>query len=223
LLAGCASLSNVGSFRGQSKEDAGLSRVDDLVEEVQRVHFEAEISRERAREAVEELRALVAADFRGDPMASYVAYAEAVERSLEQASSLSERQVPLQEAAEELFEYWDGELGEFSLPSLSQRSRSRMEETQMRYRELEAALADARKAYDTYNTGLSDVATFLGHDFNAAAVNEIQVETKALGNYSRDVDHQLSRVMEAAEAYVGASALPGSVEVAQESVADARR
>ena len=34
---------------------------------------------------------------------------------------------------------------------------------------------------------------------------------------------RLSRVMEAAEAYVGASALPGSVEVTQEGVADAGR
>lgn len=207
LAAGCASF---------SKKDSGVRQVDDLVGRVGRVHLEAEVSRERVRDALADLQAIVAGDIQGDPIAAFDAFVEAVERSEEQAEALRRTDAPMRKAASAVFDRWEADLLTYSTPELRNKSRNRLEATRKRFEQVVIALDRADSAYETYNLGLRDHATFLSNDFNPASVRGIRKQVRALSAWGQEVDQRLEAVLAACESYVGEAAPPGTPEEAQE-------
>jgi len=105
----------------------------------------------------------------------------------------------LQESAEEVFEQWTADLEAFTVASLRQRSRTRLNQTKERYEAVLKAVQDAHEAFEVYNLGLRDHATFLGNDFNAASVAEIRMEVQALTQWANDVESLLVGELKAEE------------------------
>ena len=64
----------------------------------------------------------------------------------------------------------------FSIPEMRNRSRQRLESTRSRYTKVNDAVEHARAAFETFNLGLRDHATFLGNDFNPESLSEIVTE-----------------------------------------------
>ena len=203
VLPGCALFSN---------QVAGVRQVDDLVGRIERVHLESELSKARVRDALEQLHTIVDDDFIGDPLIAFEAFLESVEASSQQAETLASTIEPVQESANAVFAQWEADLLTFSIPEMRNRSRARMEGTRDQYLQVVQTVEQARSAYDTFNLGLRDHATFLGNDFNPASVREIQREVRALTEWGQEVDRRLDATLDACEAYVESASLPGSID-----------
>ncbi len=205
-FAGCAS---------SSKEVDTLKSVDELVGRVENLHLEAELSKARAENALDSLEGVASGQFRGDPVAAFDQLITAVELSEEQANTLRESVEPMHSAAEAVFSKWALDAAELRIDSLRARSLSRLEETRVRYHAILAAVDQAAKAFDAFNVGVRDHATYLQNDFNPASVAAIQEELATLGRWGKELDVRLDACMQASERYIASAALPGTIEVTQ--------
>jgi ElaB/YqjD/DUF883 family membrane-anchored ribosome-binding protein len=198
-----------------SDEVDTLRSVDDLVGRVELLHFEAELAKARSENALDSLQGLASGGFRGDPVEAFEQLVGAIKLSEKQAESLKDCVEPMHKTAEKVFAQWAEDSAALRIDSLRARSATRMAETRARYHEILTALNGAVQAYDAFNVGLRDHATYLEHDFNPASVAAIQPELLSLARWCDEVELRLDACMDAAARYVSASALPGTVEVAQ--------
>lgn len=202
-----ASLSGV--FRKQPK--AGPSQVDDLLTQIERVHVECELSRQRVLEAQEELSVISAADFSGDPLVAYEQFQASIEASEDQAKSLRSKVAPMRRAAEPFFEQWAADLSSFGNPAMRQHSRQRLEQTRERYERIVAAVLPAQSALDAFNMSLNDCALFLGNDFNSGSVAAIGNELVAIKGLGGELEGSFDASLAACEKYIHAAALRGQI------------
>ena len=205
-------LAGLTACKGSSKQMVGLRRVDDLLGRIERVHVECELSRESARIALDTLHAVVALGT--DAMASYAELVDALEVSEERAEALRAVIKPMDRAAEQVFEQWNSDLNSFTRAEMRKRSRDRMLDTRERYDAIITAAEPAREAYEELNAGLRDCVLFLGHDFNANAVAEIESDVLALTQLASELDERLEECREAAWEYLQTAAMPVRVEMA---------
>lgn len=198
-----------------SEEVDTLKSVDDLVGRIELLHFEIELAKTRSEDALDSLTGLASGEFRGDPVEAFEQLIAAVKLSEKQAESLQDQVGPMHSSAERVFAQWQTDADELRIDSLRGRSMARLAETRERYQAILVSLDAAVQALSSFNVGLRDHATYLEHDFNSASVAAIQPEIQSLARWSEEVELRLDACMAAAERYVAASALPGTVEVAQ--------
>jgi len=202
LLTGC------GTF---SKKSAGLRRVDDFLERVERVQVASELAIDRMHGAVTSLEVLAEPGFRGDPMVAYSAYVEAVEQSEDQADELRRSLESMESGAKAMFEQWAEDLKAFTSADMRRRSQVRLVEARKRYEAIVTAVTPAMWGYDSLNQGLRDHATFLEHDYNSAAVAEIADGVRDITDQAAELDGRFEASVAAAQAYVRSAALPGQM------------
>ena len=199
---------------GTSKEVNTLREVDNLVGRVELLHFEAELGKARIQNAVDSLVGLVDGQYQGDPVLAFEQLVISVEQAEDQAESLRGSVKPMHKTADKVFTQWAQDAGELRIDSLRARSMERLDETKARYEAVLVAVERAQEAFDTFNLGIRDHTTYLEHDFNVSAVEAIRSEVQTLAKWAEEVDLRLDACMAAAENYVRASSLPGTVEVA---------
>lgn len=212
-LPACASMS--GLFVQQS--DSALGQVDGLLEQVEKVHVEAVLCRDRMREAVTALTVLTGPDFGGDALESYARFEDAVERVEQQQERMRLRAEPMVRTANQVFASWTEDLDEYTSQALKQHSQARLDETRARYEAILVELEPARAGYAQLAGVLRDMALFLKHDFNAAAVKEIQREVSGLANQVVKLDRRFVNCQQAAQEYVRSSALRGQMVLSRTS------
>lgn len=201
-LAACAS--------GSSQEGAP-AQVDELVTWIERVHVEAESGRVAIADAYERMNALATGHFgQGTAVASYARFVQSIDVTEQQAKRFREVVGPMQAAAKPVFEQWQKSVASIATERLRQRSEMRLEVTRQRYQAIAAVAVPAQDKFNAYAKSLRDVATFLAHDLNAGALDEIQDEVKLVAQSSRDLDRDLQGCMDAARSYVEQAALPAA-------------
>ena len=211
-LGGCATLANIVNHGDSSKRKGGLSQAEELIEQVARVHVECELSKQRVRQAVETLHDIVAPDFQGDAVAAYAGFLETIERSEEQNEELRDAVEDMEDAAGPFFEKWTSGLQAFTSAGMRHRSQVRLDDTRERYQKIVAVVEPAQSNFVLFNLGLRDHALFLGHDFNAMAVAEIEGEISALTGLAIDLNSRFDDCLVAVEKYVEAAGIPTDAE-----------
>lgn len=206
-LSGLTACSNL------SKGSVGLRRVDDLVERIEAVHVECELSKATMREALNALKVIAVPDFQGDILAAFGEYLEALERSEEQAATLRSAVTPMRRSAEPFFAQWTSNMDAFASPTMRERSRERMLEARARYDAILEALEPVQTTYDVFNLTLRDIALFLEHDFNAGAILGITGEVRSLDQMAAELNGRFDVALDAARTYVQNNALPVQVDV----------
>lgn len=189
-----------------------LTRVDELLGQIEKVHVETELSQEAVTAAATALQALVAADFSGDPVTAYNVFLNAIESSEQQANRLRTSAADMKDLAEDVFYRWAKELSSFTSAEMRQRSQLRLERTRDRYKEILAAVEPAQWSYDSFNRTLRDHALFLSHDFNTTSVGEIGDGVVVITGQSEELERRFDACLSAARNYVDATALPGHAE-----------
>jgi hypothetical protein len=213
LLAagGCGSVREF--FDPESGKSAvGIERVEDLLERIEQVHVESELSKERARDVVAALQSIAAPDFAGDAQEGYAAFANAIRQSQEQGEKLRAAVAPMKETAAEVFDRWAKDLESFASPRMRQRSQLRLEAARERYEAIVSAVEPAQWEYDALNRGVADVGLFLSHDFNSESVAAIEREVRVATEHHEGLARRFDQCLVAAEAYVHAAAPHGQVD-----------
>ncbi|MEL6712852.1 MAG: DUF2959 family protein [Planctomycetota bacterium] len=204
LTASCATTS----------QSAGIENVDSLVSRVERVHLEVELSKQAVYEALVSLAPLVGERFEGDPATSFERFALAAEASNAQAEALSAQVLPMRNSADVVFETWTKSLDEFKSERMRKRSERRLDATRERFAVVFEAATGIEEDLASLNAELSDLALFLGHDFNVAAVEEIREDALQIRDAARALGKEMDDCMDAAARYVHEAALRGQVQAA---------
>lgn len=205
VIASCAST---------TEQSQSLRQVDDLLSHIERMQVETLVAKEKSHAALDQLKTLTAPSFAGDPNAQYTQFVQAIDQSEAQARTISTNIFPMKEAAESMFQQWTVDLESFGNSRMRSRSAMRMEETRTRYQNVLSAATAVRVALETYNSDLRDHALFLGHDFNAAAVQSITSDVATMSDQILELDQRFDACVTAAKAYVEAGALHGQIESA---------
>ena len=211
LLLGTSACKS-GSVRGLKSAD--IVRVDNLGAQIEAVHVESEISKQRLRDAIEAVRAIASYDFVGDPAVAFNDFVTAVEASVEQAETLRDAILPMEESGGAFFDQWNDDLDSFSSVEMRNRSRERLLATHKRFRVIMAAVVPAQRGFDEVNKRLQDYASFLSNDFNATAIAAIEGDVRVLRSKAAKVDQRFDACMRATSAYLEATALPNAPEPA---------
>lgn len=207
-LGGCASM-----FSGNT--DNGLTMVDSLLDQVERMHVESVLSRERMKDALVSLREIVSPDFQGDALASYALFVDSVDRSEEQQRRLQNSVDPMRKSADKIFNAWTKNLESISSDSMRRHGQDRLVESRERYNAILDALVPAQAGYADFNNRLRDHALFLGMDYNATAVAELGQEVGDILTVARDLDTQFQACEDAASVYVMETALRGQEQLSR--------
>ncbi len=186
----------------------GLANVDELVSRIQRVHVDAELAQQQVQTAMDQLEAMVAPGFVGNPVMAHAELTKAVEQSTQQAATLRDSYQSMQEAADPVFDRWAEDLGQFTNLTMRQRSEARMQQTRSRYEAIVAAVGPALSHYDAINRSLNDQTLFLGHDFNSSAVSDIRDDVHMLAAQVKALDGELGSCLAAARTYLDAATMP---------------
>jgi len=200
-LSSCGTLATLGI-----KQSGGLEQVDKLLSHVERVQVESAVSKQRAKEALEQLRSMIAPEFRGDAAEAHEALVTAVDESVDQAEELQDSVRPLEKRGKKVFAEWTENLEDFGNIAMRQRSQERLEETRGHHDAVIKACMSAQLAYDGFNGDLADHALFLEHDFNAASVAVVSQEFDGLKSRGKELARRLDAVALACEEFIRFSA-----------------
>jgi hypothetical protein len=182
-----------------------------MVTWIERVHVEAERSRDAVADAFERLNTLAAGRFDKDPAAvMYARFVQSIDVAEQQTKRFRDCVGPMQKSAEPVFRQWQQDISSIASERLRQRSELRYAVAKERYDAIHAVAVPAQDQFDGFVRSLRDHATFLAHDLNAGSIDDIQEEVKLVAQTALELDHNMESTMAAARAYVEQSALPAA-------------
>jgi hypothetical protein len=138
----------------------------------------------------------------GDLEDTYRGLAAELEDSEARAEDVHRRIASIEEVAGDLFDEWEGEIGEISRADLRRKSSQQLAQTRARYAKLLAAMKKAERKMDPVLIAFRDQVLFLKHNLNAKAIASL--ESQASGIQS-DVDalvRDLSASIREADAFL---------------------
>ncbi|MFK7739035.1 MAG: DUF2959 family protein [Planctomycetota bacterium] len=201
LFAGCASDNGQGA----------PMQVDQMMTWIERVHIDAERSRESVADSFERLNLLAAGRFDKDPAAVvYARFVQSIDVAEQEAARFRESVGPMLSAAKPVFERWREDVQKITSERMRQRSELRFQVAKERYDAIEKVAIPAQDQLDKFVASLRDHALFLGNDLNAGALDEIQQEVRVVAKTALELDEKLESTMAAARAYVEQSSLPAA-------------
>ncbi len=187
LFAGCTSV------QYSAMEKVGIYKRDILVDRVEDAREAQQSAKQEVRSAYEQFTLLVAVDG-GELEKTYRRLQAAVDDTEDSVDEVDQRIAAIERVAEDLFEEWRDELGQYSNPELRSASELKLRDTKIRYRRMLDSMKRARSRIDPVLSVFQDHVLFLKHNLNARALASLQSE---VGRIEGKVDQLISE-MEAA-------------------------
>ncbi|MEM9533440.1 MAG: DUF2959 domain-containing protein [Pseudomonadota bacterium] len=169
ILAGCSS-----AYYG-TLESFGIHKREILVDRVDEALESQEDAREQFASALEQFSAVTGFDG-GDLEDLYDDLNGSYERSEARAVDVHERVDAVRKVAEDLFDEWETELGQYSDASLRRQSEQSLRDTRRRYQRLIGAMESAEDRIDPVLSRFRDQVLFLKHNLNARAVASLRTQ-----------------------------------------------
>jgi Skp family chaperone for outer membrane proteins len=173
VLTGCQS-----AYYG-AMEKVGIHKRDILVDRVDEARDAQADAQEEFKSALERLDELLQFDG-GEIEARYNALNDDYESSKAAAERVYDRIEAIDDVAQDLFDEWQDELGEYSNDSLRRQSERSLRDTERRYAALLQSMERAAETMDPVLEKLQDNVLYLKHNLNAAAVDAIRGEYRSL-------------------------------------------
>jgi hypothetical protein len=177
-LAGCSSL-----YYG-ALERVGIQKRHILADRIEDGREAQQQAQEQFQDAFERFK--TATRFEGGELeATYRALSGELADSESRAEDVRERIASIEKVAEDLFEEWEGEIGEISRADLRRKSSAKLAETRGRYGRLMTAMRRAERKMDPVLIAFRDQVLFLKHNLNASAIASLEAEASGIQS---DVD-----------------------------------
>ena len=174
-------------------EKFGVEKRDILVDRVDDARDSQTDAQEEFRSALERLDAMLNIDG-GNLEKQYNALLDDYEDSKSAAESVRSRIDEVDEVANDLFDEWSEELGEYSNDTMRRESERQLRQTERRYAELLRVMERAADKMQPVLDKMQDNVLYLKHNLNAKAIDAIRGE---FGNLQNDIS-ALTKDMEAA-------------------------
>lgn len=183
LLAVASLLSGCDTAYYGAMEKVGIHKRDILrgrIEEVQDAQVNA---KEQFSSALERFTQEIRFDG-GDLQAMYDTLNDEYEDSNDRAEVLSARIDAVESVAEDLFDEWNGELGEYSNASLRRQSEAQLRSTRKQYQRMLKSMRQTEAKMTPILQTMHDQVLYLKHNLNARAIASLETE---FGGLKRDI------------------------------------
>lgn len=187
LLAAACSTAYYGAL-----EKMGIEKRDILVDRIGNARDAQEDAKEQFASALDQYRSVVTFDG-GELEEIYDRLNNEYQRSEARASQVSERIEAVESVAEDLFEEWEEEIGDYSDPALARRSRQLLGETRTEYASVISAMHRAEGAMEPVLTLFNDQVMFLRHNLNARAIGSLETELGTIEAATADLIREMER------------------------------
>jgi hypothetical protein len=195
LALGCGSL-----YYG-ALERVGIQKRHILADRIEDGREAQQEAQEQFQDAFESFK--TATSFEGGELeATYRGLSAELEDSEARAADVRERIASIEQVAGDLFDEWEGEIGQISRADLRQKSSTQLRQTKARYTKLLGTMKRAERKMDPVLVAFRDQVLFLKHNLNASAIASL--ESQASGIQS-DVDalvRDLSASIREADAFL---------------------
>jgi hypothetical protein len=186
-------------------ETVGVEKRDILVDRVEDARDSQSDAKEQFTSALDRYRSVVNVDG-GELEQIYDRLAGELERSEARAQAVEERVTAVESVAEDLFDEWESEIGQYADPALRRQSQRLLTDTRADYRRLIAAMRRADAAMDPVLTLFRDQVLFLRHNLNARAIGSLEAELADLERATASLIREMERSIEEASRFIDALA-----------------
>lgn len=186
-------------------ETVGIEKRDILVDRVENARDSQTQAKEQFASALERYRSVVSVEG-GDLEEIYDRLAAELDRSRARADAVEERVAAVESVAEDLFDEWEDELGQYSDAGLRRQSQQLLAATRADYRRLIAAMQRAEAAMEPVLTLFNDQVLFLRHNLNARAIGSLEAELADIERATQRLIAEMERSIEEASRFIAALA-----------------
>jgi hypothetical protein len=194
-LLGCSSL-----YYG-ALEQVGVQKRHILADRIEDGRESQQEAQEQFQDAFERFK--TATSFEGGELEeTYRGLAAELADSEARADEVRQRIASIEEVAGDLFEEWEGEIGQISRADLRKKSSAQLAQTRTRYAKLLATMKRAERKMDPVLIAFRDQVLFLKHNLNAKAIASLESQA---GGIQSDVDalvRDLSASIREADAFL---------------------
>jgi hypothetical protein len=195
LLLGC----QTAMYR--ALETVGIEKRDILVDRVSEARDAQEAAKEQFSSALEEFRTLVKVDA-PDLERTYDRMNSGFERSRGRADEVRTRIDAVERVAEDLFREWEGELDDYSNPSLRRDSERLLNDTRRRYDVLIRKMRQAEGKMQPVLESFEDSVLSLKHNLNAQAIASLRGELRSIERQTSTLIAEMERAIDEANAFL---------------------
>lgn len=179
ILLSMLLLSACSSAYYAAMEKVGIHKREIMVDRVVEAKESQQEAQEQFKSALEAMTALINFDG-GELEERYEAIEAQYQASKESAEEVSSRIEKIENVAEALFDEWQDEIEEMSNANLKRQSRTKLKQTQSRYKTLIRAMHNAESKMSPVLTALKDNTLFLKHNLNAKAIGALHGEMTSI-------------------------------------------
>lgn len=184
-------------------ETVGIEKRDILADRVEEARDAQSDAKEQFTSALDRYRSVVNVDG-GDLEQIYDRLNAELERSQAGAQQVEERVGAVESVADDLFDEWEAEIGDYSDPQLRRRSQQLLTDTRTDYRRLMAAMRRAEAAMDPVLTLFNDQVLFLRHNLNARAIGSLEAELDDIERATASLVQEMERSIAEASRFIEA-------------------
>ena len=203
VLAATPFLSSCATAYYRALETVGIEKREILVDRVEDARESQTEAKEQFTSALDRYRSVVNVEG-GDLEAIYDRLAAELERSEARAQAVEERVGAVESVADDLFDEWEAEIGEYSDPALRRQSQSLLTATRTDYRRLIAAMQRAENSMDPVLTLFNDQVLFLRHNLNARAIGSLETELADIERATANLIEEMERSIAEASRFIEA-------------------
>jgi hypothetical protein len=156
-------------------EKLGKEKRHLLKDQVEKAQSEQQDASEQFKDALTRIRELYGLEG-GELEEFYNKLKSDYEESERRAEAVRTRSEKVEQVAQDLFEEWEGEIGEISNAQFRMKSRASLKDTKQRYARLRSAMTKAEASMDPILRRLKDYVLYLKHNLNAQAIGVLKKE-----------------------------------------------
>lgn len=182
-------------------EKVGVHKRDILVDRVEAARDAQQDAKEQFQDALERYRSVVQVNG-GELETRYKALDSEYRASQDSAEAVHARIKAVEDVAEALFDEWEGELAQYSNPSLRSSSARELQRTRQDYRNLIQRMKAAERRIEPVLSVLHDQVLFLKHNLNARAIGALKGEYRTLQGNVDQLLRDMQRAIDESDAFV---------------------
>ncbi|MEJ2602529.1 MAG: DUF2959 domain-containing protein [Gammaproteobacteria bacterium] len=201
LLVGAALLAACSSTYYRALESVGIEKRDLLVDRVDDARDAQSSAKDQFASALEAYRSVVEVDA-GNLEKVYDRLDSEYQRSERRAEAVSERIDSVESVADDLFDEWQQELGEYSDVELRRRSEALLNATRAEYDALLAAMRKAEQSMTPVLALFKDQVLFLRHNLNARAIGSLRTELDRIERATTTLIADVDRAIVEADRFI---------------------
>jgi len=185
----------------KTMETVGIEKRDILVDRVEEARDAQDEASEQFADALEQFRSVVNFDG-GDLEGIYDRLNSEYESSMAEAGQVSERIDSVESVAEDLFEEWQDELGEYKRADLRRNSEKLLNDTKRRYQQMMAAMRRAERTMDPVLEAFQDQVLALKHNLNARAIGALRNELDGIERDTARLITEMQKAIAEADSFI---------------------